>query len=976
MSEAPSIGLPRDWIPRMVDAWRRLDTPRRVELSTMCSSLGVGDPEWLMEHYIEPDCQTANSADYPDGYVTWWARRPVREWLNGFLRDKSREIDGHNTLFLLSDAGEGKTSLLILLKLSHLLRLWPSAIDFRLLKSGENTLAELGDVGPRNKTVLLLDGLDEDPRAWGRPVERLTDLLQATKAFRQVIIACRTQFFPGGMTESLSLLGMVQFGDFVCHRVYLSPFNDAQIVAFLHKVYPNTVVGRIRRWVTGRDNPKLLKAQRLLRQMKFLRVRPMLLAFLDDLMGAEVEEWTDYSVFEALIHIWLLREERKGRALGRVTPSHEEHLEACMVVAEYLNDEGRRQLRSDELRRLVKEQPSAQLLDDFDFGGRSLLNRSSDGSYRFSDRSIQEFLVARRLVEAIRRGEAPRKAVRVTDQILTFLESGLPRELWESAVPLASLTQSYESGYSLHFVQTRDEAQFLEAASWGSKLIRRLGKDGARLIRLQSISRSSWLLQVRLPEQVRDLYGTASEVLLLAAAKEIRGEDLERAQEELRRREYDLDLDLLVVVDGHPNLESRLARIYQLWGQWIPWSPVDNAFPPLADAFRPHLSPYDIFEEKDPVRGRQIIGRSDLIADVSRRLQRGQSLGIFGLRKVGKTTLVRAVTDKLDPVSRLPSLVKRLSGGDFGRIAVPVIWLDVQGLYPRTLESIAEQLTRDLEKRLRLEDLDLPSLTSGQAQPLAALNHLLNYALQEERNPICIVLDEYDLLFESERGDPAVGGIDELFRMFRGHAQRTDRLALVVIGRDSEYFDHPEMNGRPNPMLNWFVPRWLGPMEPTDADELLRRLGRRAGLDIGEKTASMARWWTGGHPLLHRQLGSVLLELARRRGIAREHVPTDPFCEEAIELFLDRDAVLNICREVHLLLSKRYPGASSRLSELSRTAAEELPAALKARGGWRDPATRTLRRFGLLLGPPGAPTIPELFRWYDRFNYPEIQIAV
>ncbi len=520
------------------------------------------------------------------------------------------------------------------------------------------------------------------------------------------------------------------------------------------------------------------------------------------------------------------------------------------------------------------------------------------------------------------------------------------------------------------------ERSLVQSIPWGDQLLRRLESDRAELIRLRrETGTDRWHLQIRLPAELRDLYGTASEVLLLAAASEIRGEDLQLAEVELKRREYDLDPDLLIVADGRPGLEERLARIHQLWGQWVPWSLIDGSLLPLAEQFRPHLSAYDIFETRLPARGRQVIGRSALVTDLSKRLQRGQSLGIFGLRKIGKTTLCHAFTDKLDPVSRFS---KPRRGSHLGGVTVPVIWLDVQDLCQRTLASLAAQLVRDLEQRLTLEGIDLrrPPL---ERDPLEDLNGLLKVALKEAPWPIAVVFDEYDLLFESEAGEPAIPGIDRLFRMFRAHAQAQDpsRLAVVVIGRDSKFFDRPEMNGRPNPMLNWFVPRWLGPMDAGDADELLYRLGRRVGLEVGKKTMRLARRWTGGHPLLHRQLGSALLEVTRGGRQTQKHIPTDPFCEEAIDRFMDRDHVLTTLREVSFLLAKRYPDASVQFHRLSQVPVRRLKSAVRAAGGWHLPAIRILRKFGLLLGTSSRPYIPQLQRWYSQTFFPEAdRIAV
>lgn len=508
------------------------------------------------------------------------------------------------------------------------------------------------------------------------------------------------------------------------------------------------------------------------------------------------------------------------------------------------------------------------------------------------------------------------------------------------------------------------------AAPWGNALLERLRNDGAELTHLRAIGADRWLLQVGLPNDLRNLYGIAPAVLLLAAADEVRGEDLQAAQEELQRKKYDLDSDLLVVVDGHLGLEDRLNWVYQLWGQWVPWSPVDGEFLPLAQQFRRYLPAYDVFEKRDPVRGRQVIGRRHLVADISKRLRRGQSMGIFGLRKIGKTTLVRAVTDKLDPITKLPSLPIRSSRKEYGDARTLVIWLDVQDLCARTLESLAGQLARSLQERLVLESIDVPPPTPGETT-VEYLNCLLETGLRQISLPICIVFDEYDLLFESEAGEPAIPQIDQLFRILRAHAQSTKRLAFVVVGRDSEFFDQPEISGRPNPMLNWMVPRWLGPMEPADADELLRRLGRRVGLDVGEQTARLARHWTGGHPLLHRQFGSALLERTGRRGQNHDHIPTDPFCEEALDSFLDRDALLTTCREVYFLLTTHYPEAFLALRELVQAPPQEGAGVVKTIGGWHQPAIRILRRFGLLAGEPEAPLVPEYVRWYGLTFAPQ-----
>ena len=354
------------------------------------------------------------------------------------------------------------------------------------------------------------------------------------------------------------------------------------------------------------------------------------------------------------------------------------------------------------------------------------------------------------------------------------------------------------------------EREFLQLVPWGKSLLSRLRGDGAAITQLRVIGPNRWLLRSRIPEGLQEAYGTAPEILFLVVYDEVKGEDLQTARKELLRKDFDLDPDLLVIVDDGPRLKERLGRLPLQWGQWVPWSAGEDGFPALAELFREHLPLYDVFEQRDPVRGRQVIGRNEIVSDLRKRVQQGQAVGVFGLRKMGKTTVVRAVTDWLDPLSAHPN------DREDGQSSILAVWLDSERLVERTLDALARQLHKELKKRLSADNR--APLPEGD---LADLGGLLEAALDRTDLPLCVVLDEYDLLFEGSGGQPGIAGIEKLFRAFRAVAQLTNRLSLVVIGRDSSFFENPEMNGWPNPMLNWLVPFWLCPLTAEGADELL-----------------------------------------------------------------------------------------------------------------------------------------------------------
>ncbi len=102
-----------------------------------------------------------------------------------------KDMDGKN-LLILAEPGMGKTTF---------------ALNFYLEVSDKHPLVliplnlansdEMIDATPgKNKTTLLLDGLDEDVKALGNPLERLIQLLEKAGEYKKVIITSTIRFIP------------------------------------------------------------------------------------------------------------------------------------------------------------------------------------------------------------------------------------------------------------------------------------------------------------------------------------------------------------------------------------------------------------------------------------------------------------------------------------------------------------------------------------------------------------------------------------------------------------------------------------------------------------------------------------------------------------------------------------------------------------------------------------------------------------
>ena len=403
------------------------------------------DPYDLARYYIEPNCQHHNPADHredeePRSAVKSPAFRTINDFLEG---DYAVTRSGKTQMFILSDAGMGKTSLLVMLKLAHLTRFWPGQQHCELLKLGPDTLDRVKAIPEAGDTVLLLDALDEDRAAWRKIESRLLEILDQTSHFRRVIISCRTQFFPEISADPFGNPGRVELGGFVCPMLFLSLFDDHQVAAYLEKRYPNQWFG----WFGA--NTKREQARRLVDKMKDLRCRPMLLAHIEDLVGSALTEWTEYAVYEALVKAWLNREEKKLRQEGHPNVTADTLLAACRLVACHMQRSGARFLSEPKLTELIQAQPEFSPVTQIGFGGRSLLNRNAQADYRFSHFSIQEYLVAQEVFQQCQSQERLAQTTHSPSGVATEWSAGWQPALGvgkpPSRLPVGAPSEVYES---------------------------------------------------------------------------------------------------------------------------------------------------------------------------------------------------------------------------------------------------------------------------------------------------------------------------------------------------------------------------------------------------------------------------------------------------------------------------------------------------------------------------------------------------
>jgi hypothetical protein len=327
--------------------------------------------------YIEPDCQSVDPSGGEEFRAVYAARENAFKSLDALFSESSQ----YRYTIVLADSGMGKSSLLLNYYARHQRRRRPEYTVALVPLGIPDAIERIKAVSDPADTVLFLDAFDEDTSAIKDHKKRISELLDISRNCRHVLITCRTQFFvrdeeipnEAGILR-IGVVGPGEARQYVFHKLYLSPFSNEQINAYIHKRFPF--------WRRSERQ----RAAAIVAKMKDLSARPMLLAHIDDLLKSGRSCQYSFQIYEEMIAAWLSREEPFVEKI--VLRKFSERLAADI----YLN----RERRASEKIPYSELKPLAETFgiktDLWQLSGRSLLNRDAAGNYKFSHRSIMEYL--------------------------------------------------------------------------------------------------------------------------------------------------------------------------------------------------------------------------------------------------------------------------------------------------------------------------------------------------------------------------------------------------------------------------------------------------------------------------------------------------------------------------------------------------------------------------------------------------------
>lgn len=264
----------------------------------------------------------------------------------------------------------------------------------------------------------------------------------------------------------------------------------------------------------------------------------------------------------------------------------------------------------------------------------------------------------------------------------------------------------------------------------------------------------------------------------------------------------------------------------------------------------------DVYRGRNPVWGSEFFGRNELIGRIESSLRVGRSVGLFGLRRSGKTSVLRQLQEKFETAGTV------------------VVLLDLESI--DSTSELPAQISTTLVDSLRRSRVAHPDVWIGPetehvSTTFSELSNRLKRVAEKNRElTLVLAIDE----IENLRRLANVDGYDKI-RSFLGALRRSSQAVgntvLLLTGITSEFFDSSTLGPQiDNPLFGFVEPTYLGPFTPEETAVLLTTLGRLMLLGWDDDALKQVHCLAGGFPFFVRELASAVSAKGRLRQAGEE----------------------------------------------------------------------------------------------------------
>jgi excisionase family DNA binding protein len=274
------------------------------------------------------------------------------------------------------------------------------------------------------------------------------------------------------------------------------------------------------------------------------------------------------------------------------------------------------------------------------------------------------------------------------------------------------------------------------------------------------------------------------------------------------------------------------------------------------------LSRRDLYRYNYPVSGRRFFGRELDLQRLMRDIDDGHNVGVFGLRKVGKTSMLHQL--------------RELRNQDI------TVYLDIQGVPSDSQDcaylywAIARKLREECEAKKEivgsvLTDISFQLGSQNAPQFQKRTPRLFDHDIQTVLNRLeqngmptrlVLILDEVDRLLPVSEVNPGFRGYADFFAYLRGASQNSGgRFVTIITAANPVLCEQAMWEGRDNPIFQFYHLMFLPPLTREDCNEMVVKLGRGMGIGYSEESLDAIFHATSGHPYITRLLCSQINQL-------------------------------------------------------------------------------------------------------------------
>jgi hypothetical protein len=260
----------------------------------------------------------------------------------------------------------------------------------------------------------------------------------------------------------------------------------------------------------------------------------------------------------------------------------------------------------------------------------------------------------------------------------------------------------------------------------------------------------------------------------------------------------------------------------------------------------------DLFALESPLRtDTTFFGREEVVSQLLDRYRSGQNSGLFGLRRIGKTSVLYAIR-------------RRVASGSLGGTA----YLDLSN--PSTYQSrwyeVLQQIVRAFAEPLSLErgarsKIRALTITYGESDAATHFKADIQRLFGHYAAPrLLILLDEIEhITFDVSPASHWARDFLPFWQSIRSvHQDTQGQFGFIVVGVNPHILEADRVGSFDNPIFATTKPFYLGPFDKQAVTAMVSRVARYMGLTFDDSLYERLTADFGGHPFLVRQACSHL----------------------------------------------------------------------------------------------------------------------